>query len=341
MVGQEHRADDHGVDALGEQLGDEDEVALRLAHLLALVADHARVHVGLRERTVEPCRTVRGPHLVVGEDEVAAPALDVDGQSGLLLGDDRALDVPAGSARSEAAPVPGRFAVTRGPPQQRVERVLLARGLRISAAFGRQPQHRRLVVVADAAEGRLDRGGDPVVDVAGLERVRRSGLDERRDRLGDLRDRFDDADIVLRRDDAQRLHVVAEELDLGVGEFAPVDAGGFRAFEEGVVDVSGVLDVDDVESGVAPHPTEQIEGDVGGRMPEVGRIVGGDPADVEGRRPVLAGELPRTARPRVEDRGQDAGGGQRGQFGSGPRLHADQPNREAGIRAFPRSGATG
>ena len=64
--------------------------------------------------------------LVVGEDQVAAAAVDLEADAEQLLGHRRALDVPAGPA---AAPrrVPGRvLARLLGLPEREVERILLA-----------------------------------------------------------------------------------------------------------------------------------------------------------------------------------------------------------------------
>ena len=72
VVAQQRQPDRHRVDLAVAQLGDEDEVAARLRHLLAVEADHPGVRVDLRERP--PGRHLRlvGAHLVVGEDQVAS-----------------------------------------------------------------------------------------------------------------------------------------------------------------------------------------------------------------------------------------------------------------------------
>ena len=109
--------------------------------------------------------------------------------------DHRALDVPARPAAAERG-VPGRLAVAVPAPQQRVERVPLAGVVRVAAALGEQREHRRrgrsLRHVAEPLVG-SDVEVDVLVDVVGG-----AGCEQLADRLGDLRDRLDRADVVVR-----------------------------------------------------------------------------------------------------------------------------------------------
>jgi hypothetical protein len=115
------------------------------------------------------------------------------------------------------------------------------------------------------------------------------------DHFDDLADRFDGAHEVPRRQNPQRLHVFAEQRGLAHPEHDPVVLVAARPLEQRIVDVGDVLHVVHVVSGIAPVPVHQVEGQVGGCMPEVGGVVGGDPADVHPRgvvwrgRPDLAG----------------------------------------------------
>ena len=72
---------------------------------------------------------------------------------------------------------------------------------------------------------------------------------------------------------AKRGHVVAEERGLGPGELAPVLPSRHSALEQGVVDVGDVLHVVDVVAGIHPDPLNQVEGDVGGGVTQVRRVV--------------------------------------------------------------------
>ena len=88
--------------ALGGQVGDEDEVAQRLAHLDPGQADHAGVDV-LPGHPVAVVGGfgVGGGELVVREAQVTATALDGEGRPQAVGGDRRALHVPAGTSRPE------------------------------------------------------------------------------------------------------------------------------------------------------------------------------------------------------------------------------------------------
>ena len=96
----------------------------------------------------------------------------------------------------------------------------------------------------------------------------------------DRRDRLDRADVVVRRQDPQRRHVVAVQGRLAVGDGPPVLTGGHRPLEQGVVDVGDVLDVVDLVAAVAPDPVHQVEGHVGRGVAHVGGVVRGDAAHV-------------------------------------------------------------
>jgi hypothetical protein len=106
------------------------------------------------------------------------------------------------------------------------------------------------------------------------------------DQVDDQRDRLDRADVAGRGEHVQRLHVLPEQLDLGVGELAPAHPVAVGTLDQRVVDVGDVLDVVDQQPRVTPGPVEQVEGDVGVRVPEVGGVVRGDAADVHARGPV-------------------------------------------------------
>ena len=300
VLGEQGEPDGPRVDSGGSEPGDEHQIAEGLAHLLALVGDHSRVAVHPGERMPGERRSVPGAHVVVREDQVAAAALHREVRAEFLERDHGAFDVPAGPSRADRRR-PGRFAGPRGAPEQRVERVSFARALGVSPTLRRQGEHlgpgqvallaegprcqafRRRDVEVDVRTGGSDRAEPGGVDngIAGGYRVGDPGIPELRHGRRDLVDHFGDGDVVVRRDDRQRLHVGAEEFDLGRGEFAPVDAGRGRAFEQRVVDVGDVLGVVHPVAGVEPDPLKRVEGQVGRRMAEVGRVVRGDAADVE------------------------------------------------------------
>ena len=94
---------------------------------------------------------------------------------------------------------------------------------------------------------------------------------------------------MVRGEDAQRLHVVAEELGLPLGQLDPVDADLRGPLEQRVVDVGDVLDVGDLVPGAAPGTVEEVEGDVRRRVAHVRGVVGRDAADVEPRRALGTG----------------------------------------------------
>src|SRR5262249_4385444 len=108
-----------------QRLAHVDEVAERLAHLVALVADHSGVHPGAGERRLAGQRLrLRALRLVVTEDEVAPATVNVDLRPEVVRRHHRALDVPARAAVAELRR-PRRLVRLRSTPYREVERVAL------------------------------------------------------------------------------------------------------------------------------------------------------------------------------------------------------------------------
>ena len=235
----------------------------------------------------------------------------------MLARDRRALDVPAGAAGPERA-VPVRLAVAGATPDDAVERVLLAGPLGVAAALGVDLEHGVAVVVGLLPERRV-RGHREVVVV--LDPIDRARLLEPLDQGHGERDRLDRADEVVGREHSERLHVLAEQLGLALGELGPVDVHLGGALEQRVVDVGHVLDEDDLMPGVAPGPVEQVEADVRRGVADVRGVVGRDAADVEPGRAVRGGRDQAPGRSVVQ-RHRRSRDRELGHLGSRPRTHA-------------------
>ena len=99
-----------------------------------------------------------------GKTQVGAAALDVERDAEAVQRDGGALDVPAGPARAERPRRPTGLALAARPPQQRVERVALARPVGVSPALGEDAPSARVVEAGDRAE-RVGRLRDVEVEV--------------------------------------------------------------------------------------------------------------------------------------------------------------------------------
>ncbi len=319
MVGEEREPDGDGVHAVPAQLGDEDEVALGLGHLLAVQADHAGVHIRLGEGVFAGQRLgVGGAHLVVREGEVGAAALHVEAHAEVVEGDGHALDVPAGAALAERGAVPAGLALAGGHPQHRVERVLLAGALGVAAALGGEQPHGLGVEPGDPAEVRVGLHGE--VDVA-VELVGGADVAQPLDEGDDAGYGFDGADVVLGREHAQRGHVLTEQGRLALGEGCPVLPVAYGPLQQRIVDVGDVLDVLNLPLGVEPHALNEVERVVGRRVPHMGGVVGRDAADVD-TGDGTGGEGDSAAGRGVVDSEVAATARQGGHLRSGPGIHA-------------------
>lgn len=254
---------------------------------------------------------------MVREDQVGAAALDVEGHAQVVECDGHALDVPARPAPAERAAVPARLALAGCHPEHRVDGVLLARAVRIAAAFGGQHPHGGRVQAGDLAE--VPVGLDGEVDVA-VDLVGGAELTEPLDDRDDAGYGLDRACVVPGRQHPQGRHVLAEQGGLLLGERGPVDAVALGPLQQRVVDVGDVLDVVNLPLVVEPHALHQVERVVGRRVSDVGGVVGRDAADVEtGDGAGVEGD--RTVGRGVVDPQVAALTGQGGDFGSGPGMH--------------------
>ncbi len=120
MVFDDGEADRPGVPGLAELI-DEDQVAETLRHLLAVLVDQRGVHPVLHERLARGGLGLRTFALVVREDQIGSPAVQVDGGTELTQGECRTLDVPTGSARAPHG-VPAGLVGGGRVPQHEVER---------------------------------------------------------------------------------------------------------------------------------------------------------------------------------------------------------------------------
>jgi len=262
---------------------------------------------------------------VVREHQVVTAGLHVEGGAQVVGGDGRALHVPAGPAAAEPR-VPGRLAGPFCPPDDDVERVLLARAVRIAAAFRGQLQHLRQRQVRQRARARQRTeariGAPREVDVT-VQLVQRAPVGQPLSEPLDDRDRLDRPDQLGRRDQPEGLHVAAEQLNLPRGQVAPVLAVPLGPLQQRVVHVGHVLDVGHRPARVQPGPDEQVPGGERRRVSDMGRVVGGDPAGVDrgGTRSRVAGRRPYLTGRRVPEPRLGSASGQRGKARAPPGIH--------------------
>ncbi len=162
----------------------------------------------------------------------------------------------------------------------------LARALRVAAAFAEDLLAQGLLEPGDGAEVRL--GVHVEVNVL-IDRVGGAGGQQPPHQGDHQRDRLDGADVAVGRQDPQRGHVLAEQRGLAHREDLPVVLVARGALEQRVVDVRHVLHVAHVVPGIQPAALDEVEGEIGGGVAEVGGVVRGDPADVDPGRAVGGG----------------------------------------------------
>ena len=264
-----------------QQLAHKDEVADRLAHLLALIPDHRHVDPEARVGGDAHPSRLGDLGLVVGEDEVVTPSVDIQRRAQLGGREHRALDVPTGTPRPPGRR-PARLAAPRWLPEDEVERSPLARVVRVGAALSREAQH---LLRAEPGEvpvpGQL---GDLEIDPA-VHRVGHAGIRDPRDPVNHGGNVLAGIGRRIHRQDVDGAHVPVEVADHLVGQLPPADAAGRRHPHHVVIHVGDVADAAHRLTEAAKPPGQHVEGVVGEGVTEVAPVIGGDAADVEANRP--------------------------------------------------------
>ena len=280
MGAEEGVAEDHAAVA-GQELAGADHVADGLGHLLALELKEGVVEPVAGERLAGGGLGLGDLVLVVGEDEVLAAAVDVEGAAQVLAGHGRALDVPAGAARAPGR-VPGGLAGLGALPEGEVQRVALVRvdldpgaGLELGQVAAGQP-----AVLGPLADGEVDVAADLVGD-AGVDQAGDQGQHLRDVAAGPWRD-------------VGRLHAEGGgDLVVDPGPVLGHDEGPERVVAGGVddlvVDVGVVADVEDVVAGGGQVAAEDVEHDHRAEVADVGLGVDGGAAEVDPDPALVAG----------------------------------------------------
>ena len=290
MVAKEVEAD--GIRrADGKQVGEEDHVAERLAHLVLTAVEHAGVHPEADERLAGQAFGLGDLRLVVREHEVPATAVDREAVAQVLHAHRRAFDVPA---RPALAPRgwPRRLAVFLRLPEDEIERVVLQWVGREVATLVGKLELRDIREPAEVAEPGVVLHVEINVAVGGISATFREKPFDDLDNVGNVLCR---ARFVFGWEVVQVLHVCCELGVLAVAEFFPVHLVGASAQKNIVIDVSHVADVRHFPSEEAQVTDKDIEGSVGKSVAQVSSVVGGDAADIDadalvGKRLLFAGK---------------------------------------------------
>ena len=116
-----------------------------------------------------------------------------------------------------------------------------------------------------------------------FDRVDRTQLLQPANMIGHRGNRLHRTDVVSRWDHIESRHVFAKYFSLALGYRSPIFTKSNGSFKKRVVDVGDVLHVLDIMTAIAPTALQHIKGDVSRRMPNMCRVIRGDPADVHGR----------------------------------------------------------
>ena len=274
-----------------QHLVQQQEVVQRLRHLLGLAGfgigdlQHAGVHPVVGKRAVTGALGLGALVLVVREHQIGPAAVDVEGQSQVLLGHGRTLDVPTGTALA-----PGRF--PRGLaglgrlPQGEVQLIALAlfQALAIGAQLAMAAFRLVHIATRELAVARI--GAHVEVHVA-LRHVGMAALDQaldKRDHGADLLGGFR-ADIRILH--ASRAHVLDEQTRVLLGHLGGRARLLSGALDDLVVHVGHVLHEGDVEAAPGEVAADHIEGDERARVADVDAVVHRGPAHVHGDLPRL------------------------------------------------------
>ena len=85
----------------------------------------------------------------------------------------------------------------------------------------------------------------------------------------------------MRRNNSQRLHVGPKQLDLRLGQIAPIYSRRTRPFQQGIIDIRHVLGIVHVKARVDPDALQGVKSEIGVGMANMGRIVGSDATHIK------------------------------------------------------------
>ena len=156
VVGHERQSDGSRV-VEGPQFAYEHEITERLGHLGSLVGDHPDMCPVAGERFAGGRLALGDLTLVVGEDQVVAAPVEVDGWPVGRHGHSGAFDMPTGPSGAERG-VPGGFVIDRGLPEDEVQRLALAGVVGLPAPLGCEAGHGGLVIAAHVPKPGEGRG---------------------------------------------------------------------------------------------------------------------------------------------------------------------------------------
>jgi hypothetical protein len=255
---------------------DEHQVAEALRHLVAVHVHHRHVHPVAHEGFAGGRLALCTLAFVVREDEVAATTMQVDGGSEFAQCQSAALDVPAGPAGTPHG-VPTGFVGLAGVPQHEVERVALVRVVGLATPLAGDGDHLGLGELTDGAE--IGEPGDVEVHAAtGLVGV--AAVEHHSDEAADVGDGRRGARGAVHRKSVQRLHVALEPRLLAGGEIEVMHTELTGLGEQRIVDVGDVAHAPHRVAHVDEATLQDVVVDEGGRVPEVGGVVGRDAARV-------------------------------------------------------------
>ena len=256
-----------------------------LGHLLVVHIDKAVVHPVPGEGAAVGALALGDLVLVVGEDQVLAAAVEVDGLAQVGAAHGAALNVPAGAAHAVGA-LPGGLAGLGGLPDGEIGGVLLqvvvhlAAELPVAALQIIQLQVAQFAVAVVAL--------DPEVDVAVLGHIGVTAVDQVLDNREDLLDVLGGPGLDSGFAAVQAFGVLEV---LGLEPLGHLFHGGALLLGLGdqlVVDVGDVGDIDHLVAPVLQVAAQGVKDNEGAGVADVDVVVNSGAADVDA---VLPGDL--------------------------------------------------
>ena len=276
MVDDDSEANGASVVLLAE-VAHKNEIAERFRHLLTIHANHGLVHPVPHEG-LAGCGLGLGRFaLVLGEDQIAAAAVEVDRGVEFTHGERRTLDVPARSSGSPQR-FPRRLALGRGLPQHEVQWVPLVGIIDVAASFSGVRQHRLAVVPRDLAESGK-RADVEVHGAAGFVGV--SSIEDHPDETSDVGDGGCGPGFAPAGEHLERQHVVVEPGGLGCCQIEIVHADLARLAEQIVIDIGHITNAASLVASVPKSTLKHVVADVRGGVPQMRGVIRRDPAGVD------------------------------------------------------------
>ena len=262
----------HGAGEFIEDIPEKEEIPQGFGHFFRIDGDKAVMEPVMHRFTAVAAFGLGDFVFVMGEDQIRAAAVNIEGIAEVFFGHGGAFDMPAGTAFAPGA-FPIGFAGFRRFPQREIE------GISLLLAHGDSGAGLHFV---DGAAGKFAVGfefADFEVDVA-VDFVGEAVVDDLLYHGDDIVHMFGDPRMNRSFLHAETAGVLKVGFDVFVGQIFGIHAFFVGAVDDLIVHIGEVLDISHIIAAVGKVAAHHIKGHDGTGVAQMDIVIGGGAADI-------------------------------------------------------------